>query len=244
MGPCWWTCGTSSRFRLGSVRPGSPRSNGRFMADGWDVLRPEQREIAAVFFGLRESEGFVLVGGAALLALGLSDRPTQDVDFFTDDQNRVRIAATALIEATRIRGWAGEVVRDTESFQRLRLSKFDIVLAVDLATDTAAVRPLIQSRLGPTFHPLEHAARKALALFDRAAERDYVDLHQLARTIDKAAILTLAATLDLGFDHFVFAEMLRAIKRFSDEDLPCDASTATAVRTFASQWADELDPRS
>ena len=56
------------------------------MADGRDVLRPEQREIASVFFGLRQSEGFVLVGGAALLALGLSERPTLDFDFFTGDE--------------------------------------------------------------------------------------------------------------------------------------------------------------
>ncbi len=44
-------------------------------------LSRAQLDVAAAFFALRESEGFVLVGGAALLALELIDRPTEDLDF-------------------------------------------------------------------------------------------------------------------------------------------------------------------
>jgi hypothetical protein len=42
-----------------------------------------QAEVARLFFGLPESGGFLLAGGAALLAQHLTARPTEDLDFFT-----------------------------------------------------------------------------------------------------------------------------------------------------------------
>ena len=42
-----------------------------------------QLEVARLFFTLPASSGFLLAGGAALLAQRLTDRPTQDLDFFT-----------------------------------------------------------------------------------------------------------------------------------------------------------------
>lgn len=41
-----------------------------------------QIEVARVFFALPASEGFLLAGGSALLASGLTSRPTKDLDFF------------------------------------------------------------------------------------------------------------------------------------------------------------------
>src|SRR2546423_14592193 len=41
-----------------------------------------QQEVASVFFDLAASEGFLLAGGAALVANQLTTRPTQDPDFF------------------------------------------------------------------------------------------------------------------------------------------------------------------
>jgi hypothetical protein len=48
-----------------------------------DGLTSGQIAVANAFFDLVESQGFVVAGGAALLALGLSTRPTQDLDVFT-----------------------------------------------------------------------------------------------------------------------------------------------------------------
>jgi hypothetical protein len=41
-----------------------------------------QIEVARVFFALPASEGFLLAGGSALLASGLTSRPTKDLNFF------------------------------------------------------------------------------------------------------------------------------------------------------------------
>jgi hypothetical protein len=40
-----------------------------------------QTEITRLFFSLPASNGFLLAGGGALLATGLTARPTQDLDF-------------------------------------------------------------------------------------------------------------------------------------------------------------------
>ncbi|HEY1002232.1 MAG TPA: nucleotidyl transferase AbiEii/AbiGii toxin family protein, partial [Streptosporangiaceae bacterium] len=42
-----------------------------------------QLEVARPFFALPASQGFLLAGGAALLAQHLMERPTEDLDFFT-----------------------------------------------------------------------------------------------------------------------------------------------------------------
>ena len=41
-----------------------------------------QIEVARLFFSLPASEGFLIAGGGALLAAGLTSRPTRDLDFF------------------------------------------------------------------------------------------------------------------------------------------------------------------
>jgi Nucleotidyl transferase AbiEii toxin, Type IV TA system len=46
-------------------------------------LSPFQLEVARLFFALPASQGFLLAGGAALLAQHLTARPTEDLDFFT-----------------------------------------------------------------------------------------------------------------------------------------------------------------
>ena len=52
-------------------------------AGGWLELTAFQMEVARLFFALPESAGFLLAGGAALVAQHLTTRPTEDLDFFT-----------------------------------------------------------------------------------------------------------------------------------------------------------------
>ena len=52
-------------------------------AEGNLGLAAFQLEVARLFFALPASKGFLLAGGAALLAQHLTTRPTEDLDFFT-----------------------------------------------------------------------------------------------------------------------------------------------------------------
>jgi Nucleotidyl transferase AbiEii toxin, Type IV TA system len=47
------------------------------------ALTDFQVEVAQLFFSLPAASGFLLAGGAALVAQHLTTRPTQDLDFFT-----------------------------------------------------------------------------------------------------------------------------------------------------------------
>lgn len=47
------------------------------------MLTEFQTDVARLFFTLPASDGFLLAGGGALVAQRLTDRPTQDLDFFT-----------------------------------------------------------------------------------------------------------------------------------------------------------------
>jgi predicted nucleotidyltransferase len=131
-------------------------------------LRLAQLGVAAAFFALHESEGFVVVGGAALITLELVDRLSEDLDFFVSIPGRVAVASKALIEVSEPRGWLVSVLRDTESFQRLEIVCDGELVRVDLALDSAARLPIIPSPIGPTLASLALARRGLLALFDRA----------------------------------------------------------------------------
>jgi Nucleotidyl transferase AbiEii toxin, Type IV TA system len=206
-------------------------------------LSHAQLEVAAAFFALRESEGFVVVGGAALITLELVDRLTEDLDFFVSIPGRVTVATKALIEAAQIRGWQVTVLRDTESFQRLEVNCDDELVRVDLAFDSAARLPTIASPIGPTLDPLELAGRKLLALFDRAQPRDFIDVYELVRRFGADRVLASAEDIDPGIqvEHLVVA--LRRINTFGPVDLRCDDQRYEEIRRFATDWATELDAR-
>ena len=149
------------------------------------TLTELQRLVLELFFELPEADGFVLAGGAALVASGLSERPTQDVDLFGSDlASGVTAAADALEAAFADRGWKTERIRDTATFRRLVVRSPDDELLVDLAVDSPPLGVPTITAVGPTYPPRELAARKLLALFDRAEARDFVDVHTLSERFD------------------------------------------------------------
>lgn len=72
-----------------------------------------------------------------------------------------------------------------------------------------------------------------LALFDRAAARDFADVYVLARRFGKAVMLARAAQIDAGFDARVLADMIATLDRFTDGEIPVpDGSSAAELRAF------------
>ena len=141
-----------------------------------------QLEVTRLFFSLPASKGFLLAGGAALLAQHLTTRPTEDLDFFTaPDRGHVPAARDALEAAARKRGWATERIHDSDTFCRLVIRSDTAEVVTDLAVDTPPDFPASSTAAGPTLAPEELAGRKLLALFDRAAARDFADVRLLAR---------------------------------------------------------------
>ena len=209
------------------------------------VLTPLQLETLRLFFELPESKGFLLAGGAALVAQELTKRPTHDLDFFSAPGiASVPRAQEAVERAGTQRGWRVERIQDTDTFCRLQINGMDEVLIVDLAVDVAPRHGTITTDLGPSFTPEELAGRKTLALFDRAEARDFTDVYQLAQRFGRAELLARAAEIDQGFDPGVLATMMRTLSRFSDDELPVQDIDVVQLRAYFVDWARELDESS
>jgi len=102
-----------------------------------------QVEVAHAFFELEASEGYVVAGGAALIASELISRPTKDPDLFT----------SAPVMS----------FHDSPTFCRLVVTDRDDEVLVDLAVDSPPHLAPTMTLLGPTLAPVELAGRKLLA---------------------------------------------------------------------------------
>ncbi|MGL5866783.1 MAG: hypothetical protein ACRCYX_13110 [Dermatophilaceae bacterium] len=132
------------------------------------------------------------------------------------------------------------VIRSSETFARVAIDGEGTVL-VDLAVDSVPRQPSQDSVAGPTFDPLELAGRKLLALYDRAAAREFVDVHALAERFGTRHLLEMAADVDPGLDLGVLADMVDTIARYDDDALALGPNAdPTAVRGFFIRWSDEL----
>jgi len=72
------------------------------------------RQVASVALAAAREHGFALGGGNALLAHGVISRPTQDVDLFTDQEDGVEAATSAVEAALRSAGFEPERQDDEE----------------------------------------------------------------------------------------------------------------------------------
>jgi len=201
-----------------------------------------QLEVARLFFALPASQGFLLAGGAALLAQHLTARPTEDLDFFTAaGDGHVLAARDALEAAVRQRGWSAQQIHDSDSFCRMVIRSADAGVLVDLAVHAPPDLPASATGAGPTLAPEELAGHKLLALFDRAAARDFADVYVLAHRFGKDVLLARAAQIDKGFDASVLADMFATLDRFTDDEIPVpDGSSATELRAFYATWRSKL----
>lgn len=203
------------------------------------ALTAFQIEVARVFFSLPAAGGFLLTGGAALVAQQLSARPTQDLDFLTTRGGDVPVARDQFETAAAARGWTVTRIRDESQFCRLQVHGPEELL-VDLVVDAPPSQSSAASVLGPTLGREDLAGRKLLALFDRAAPRDFVDVYVLARRFGRELLLDRAAAVDLGFDRIQLSGMIAMLDRYTDEDLPLPAGQVPALRDYFRDWRSAL----
>jgi predicted nucleotidyltransferase component of viral defense system len=121
------------------------------------------------------------------------------------------------------------------------IRNIDARVLVDLAVNAPPDLPASATLAGPTLAPEELAGHKLLALFDRAAARDFADVYVLAHRFGKDIMLARAAQIDAGFDAKVLAGMLATLDRSTDDEIPVpDSSSVAELRTFYSTWRAEL----
>lgn len=206
-------------------------------------LDPHQLAVARVLFALPAAQGYALAGGSALLASGVIDRPTRDVDAFVAAQpgptpGDVQLLVTELVPALERAGWTVDTVRLHETFARLVATKSDSTVDVDLAVDSPPLFPVVQVDGLPVLAPQDLAARKVLAILDRAEGRDFSDLLALAERFTRQDCIAWALELDAGLTPAAVADSFDKLGRLGDHEIPTGQSGM--VRQVFAEWSDEL----
>jgi Nucleotidyl transferase AbiEii toxin, Type IV TA system len=187
------------------------------------------REVAAVALRAAARHGFALGGGNALIAHGVIDRPTEDVDLFTDREHGVAAAAGAVEASLREAGYVAErqdqAAGLAEVFEGMGEGLAEwIITAPDgrevmlqMAYFDRGRQPVLME-FGPVLDLDDVLGGKVAALAGRAAERDYIDVAAaLARGCSVAQLIGLAMTLDPGLTAEDFADAGQRLDRLGDD---------------------------
>lgn len=210
---------------------------------------PLHRRLAEIGLHAGGPFGFALAGGHAIAAHGILDRPSEDVDLFSDWQQRADFprAVDAVIAGYESEGFRVAVDLRLDTFARLHLTHDDTPdeqHRVELVANWRA-QPPVEMQIGPVLHPDDVMAGKMDALYNRAAARDFLDIDAAITrgryTPDE--LCTLAADADAGFDRQLFARMLGSIARFDDQDFidyGLEPGDVAAMRDRIRGWQAQL----
>lgn len=143
---------------------------------GGDVAA--QREVTRTI--LARLQGFALAGSGAIRDHGVTDRPTEDVDLFTDslDVSRFDRSVDQVVADLRGSGYEVQETRRVSRFARLHVVTSDgRQLDVDLGVDWRRDDP-VRLDVGPVLSLADAVGNKVSALYSRAEARDYLDVRR------------------------------------------------------------------
>ena len=191
------------------------------------------RDVAQVALAVAEKHGFVLGGGVAWLVNGLVERPTEDIDLFTDTDGGVAAAAGKVSGALIAAGYRVDREETDELFEGMSadIQEFIVTAPADPRDDgrifaARALRltlcrldrrraPVVMD-LGPVMHLDDLVATKVAALVNRREVRDYIDVAAALERYSLARVLELAHAADPGLDPGDIAEAGRYLDRLDD----------------------------
>jgi Nucleotidyl transferase AbiEii toxin, Type IV TA system len=209
-------------------------------------LDPLQDRIARTALNLPEATTLALAGGGAMITHGFVDRPTKDVDLFTevDDEEAVRVAA-ALRAALQAMGLhTRDTTRPPHDHRFVTIDPTNgQECTVEVFADGGRLHDRVRLDIGAVLHPEDLAADKLLALWGRARPRDYYDVHALIDHFGTQRLLDLAAAKDAGFTLTTFLDALNAINRLTTEDWTEDGipeSDVPHLRSTFTAWHQQL----
>lgn len=205
-----------------------------------------QREVAKVLLENLEHRGFVLTGSGALREHGLINRPTQDVDLFTRQQEAsgFREATDHAIEALRDSGYSVQVHRDLDTFKDIIITRADQSVQVDFGVDYRGHDPA-HMEIGAVLNMDDAVGSKVSALYSRQYPRDYLDvdaIRQSGRYTDES-LLAVAESQDPGFDREYFSQILTGVKALDPDEVEpygVEESQLRKVQQRLTDWAAEL----
>ena len=185
------------------------------------------RRVAAIALRAAARHGFALGGGNALMAHGVVDRFTADVDLFTDEEAGVTAAADAVEAALRAAGLAADR-RDkadglADIFEGMGEGLAEWIIAapggeqtmLQMAYFDRARRPVTMD-FGPVLDLEDVVGGKVCALASRAEPRDYLDTAAALDRYSMGQVIGFARRLDPGLTDRDFADAGRRLDQWGD----------------------------
>jgi Nucleotidyl transferase AbiEii toxin, Type IV TA system len=184
-------------------------------------------EVAAIALGAAGRHGFALGGGNALIAHGVIDRPTEDVDLFTDEDDGVTAAAGAVEAALRAAGFGAERQDKTAGLADIFYGMGD-GLAEWIVTGPGGRQMMLQMAyfdrdhrpvtmdVGPVLDLEDVVGSKVCALASRVEPRDYVDTAAALERYRVDQLIAYARRLDPGLTDRDFADAGQQLDRMPD----------------------------
>src|SRR5258708_10298623 len=166
-------------------------------------------QVATIALRAAAPHGFALGGGNALIAHGIIDRATQDVDVFSDEQGGVEAAADAVEAALRDAAFEAERREKTGGLADIfyglgeGLAEWIVTapggeqMMLQMAYFDRARRPVIMD-FGPVLDLEDVVGGKVCALASRVEPRDYVDTAAALERYTVTQIIAFARRRDPG----------------------------------------------
>jgi hypothetical protein len=186
-----------------------------------------QREVATIALRTAARHGFALAGGNALIAHGIIDRPTDDVDLFSDQETAVAAAADAVEGALRAAGFEAERRDQAAGLEDIFYGMGE-GLAEWVITAPGGEQTMLQMAyfdrtrgpvtmdVGPVLDLEDLAGSKVCALASRVEPRDYVDTAAALRRYTPDQLISFARRLDPGLEDRDFADAGRQLDQMPD----------------------------
>jgi Nucleotidyl transferase AbiEii toxin, Type IV TA system len=186
-----------------------------------------QREVAAIALRAAARHGFALAGGNALIAHGIIDRPTDDVDLFSDQEAGVAAAAQAVEDALCEAGFQA-ARRDktgglSDMFDGMGEGLAEWIITAPGGQQTMLQMAYFDRRhgpvsmdVGPVLDLEDLAGWKVCALASRVEPRDYIDTAAALQHYSVDQLIGFAKRLDPGLADRDFADAGHQLDRLPD----------------------------
>jgi len=209
--------------------------------------------------------GVALAGGNALMVHEVVSRHTEDVDLFVQEVGNVVAAATEIEAALQAAGYltqrldmaagAGDL-SDAWPEMGEELAEWEVTapdgehtVQVQVAYFETLADPVTVPNLGPVLALDDLAGWKTVALANRMAARDYVDIAQLLKRYTVGQLIALALERDPGLQDADFADAMAHLDRMRDARLTpllsgLNDEDASWLRGQFAPWPRDAAPRS
>ena len=187
------------------------------------IINKVQEAVLKNFGEVPDSRQFYLTGGTALAYFYLKHRKSNDLDFFTPEEEIILPFSHQLEDYLKTKGFACQRQRGLHSFVELVVTWNNETTLVHLALEaTFRLEPTKEFPAYPNLKVddlTDIASNKLLALFGRAMLRDFIDVYFLIHNgnFSKDRLIDAAKRKDPGFDLYWLGVAFERINTFDSD---------------------------